>query len=884
MNNLSSEDLIERINQLLSSNLGDAGRLNHLLDSLRNNKSLTNSDSVYLDSKIKQLSTVPSAIPPKYDKLTAESIDILSNLIELEFGDSDRLRYILHTIKQGKTLFSIDNNYLTKTIDQYHVQQEEKKSGSQPSVKFFSTELQSKQSDLESLTKQQTESKQKSLQEKKSLEEKLFVQQTELERLTREKEFAEKKADFESKKIIDQVKLEEQIEQQQSDLQQQSRDYEFITRKAALEKAKLEEQINLQQVELKKLSQDQETSERQVALEQAKLEKTKLEEKISMQQTELERLSHDRKLLEQKNNTEQSSLEKIRLEEQIRAQEIELEQMTHDYDSSKQNAHSEKIALENQIKTLQLELRESSQDGTQFENTLSDEKAKLEKKINLQQIEFEKLRLEKSSDFVFSPEISKLESKLREKESDLSLLTSKFEASTETRAVEKAALEEQIRLQQASLDQLTEDPNSETIDTSQLKNEFQQAELREQIQSQHAKLKELSAENQDLLQQISEQRTSLESQLYSTQSELNNLTNLHDSPHDFTVEKAELEAKITSQQTKLDELLHERSSSPISTLEKAELETKLQSKQTELDELTKDYDTVKESISSDRIELEAKIKSQQDKLEQASIEREELEKKLLQRSIDMPHQTLNATKKKKSVFSKLFTKTDFESDRIIETSTLEEKIIAQQIKEHELQNTLSASLKTQQIKLVKLIGDREEAERKAKILSPALEHQISYLEKELEKFAQVSELAEKRALQTKANLESKIRESKEIESKSNLTMDLLAKQRDELEKTRLEREAKLTAVGDEELKLIAQIKHEKQQIRKLLETQAQLKSHMTKNPEEVKQELKEAEEQIYYLIKRDAKKPLHSSIISALDELNNKLQQLLDDVKTNSAN
>ena len=293
MNNLSSEDLIERINQLLSSNVGDAGRLNHLLDSLRNNKSLTNSDSVYLDSKIKQLSSTPFDIPPKYDKLTAESIDMLSKLIELEFGDADRLRYILHTIKQGKTLFSIDKNYLTKTIDQYYVQQEEEKSVSQPKVQFFATELQSKQSDLESLTKQQTESKQKSLQEKKSLEEKLFVQQTELERLTHEKEFAEKKADFESKKIIDQAKLEEQIKQQQSDLQQQSRDYEFVTRKAALEKAKLEEQINFQQAELKKLSQDQETSERQVALEQAKLEKTKLEEKISMQQTELERLSHD---------------------------------------------------------------------------------------------------------------------------------------------------------------------------------------------------------------------------------------------------------------------------------------------------------------------------------------------------------------------------------------------------------------------------------------------------------------------------------------------------------------------------------------------------------------------------------------------------------------
>ena len=201
-----------------------------------------------------------------------------------------------------------------------------------------------------------------------------------------------------------------------------------------------------------------------------------------------------------------------------------------------------------------------------------------------------------------------------------------------------------------------------------------------------------------------------------------------------------------------------------------------------------------------------------------------------------------------------------------------------------MQNTLSDSLKAQQIKLVKLIGEREDAEQKAKILSPALEQQITYLEKELEKFAHVSELAERRALQKKEDLESKIREAKETESNTNKTMDLIEQQKEELEKTRLEREAKVAAVGDEELKLIEQIKYEKMQIRKLLNTQAQLKTHMTKNPDEVQQELKEIEAQIYNLIKRDAKKPLQQSVISALGELNKKMQNLLDESKINSTN
>ena len=51
-------------------------------------------------------------------------------------------------------------------------------------------------------------------------------------------------------------------------------------------------------------------------------------------------------------------------------------------------------------------------------------------------------------------------------------------------------------------------------------------------------------------------------------------------------------------------------------------------------------------------------------------------------------------------------------------------------------------------------------------------------------------------------MESKIKDAKETESKSNQTLDLISQQKDELERVRLEREAKVTAVGDEELKQI----------------------------------------------------------------------------------
>ena len=156
MNNLSTEDIISRIQLLLAHNLGDAGRLNHILESLNNDKELSNSDQNYLENKFEELDAIDdsdeiSASP--IDLTSEQSVELISKIIETGVGDTSRLRYILHSINQGKSLFSSDKNFLNYTIESYYSQLAQAKN-SDTEKENFTDQLREKQSDLKNLATQ----------------------------------------------------------------------------------------------------------------------------------------------------------------------------------------------------------------------------------------------------------------------------------------------------------------------------------------------------------------------------------------------------------------------------------------------------------------------------------------------------------------------------------------------------------------------------------------------------------------------------------------------------------------------------------------------------------------------------------------------------------
>lgn len=146
MVNLSTEDTVTFLEDLIAQNKGDVGRLRHILNSIKNNKVLAKSDKQYLEEKVEQEYTADETQPPE------QSIDFISKLVSEGFGDSNRLRYILHSLKQGKTIHASDKNYLDSVTQSYYAEVAQKKSSESTTVSStIDEEHKQKQSELDAL-------------------------------------------------------------------------------------------------------------------------------------------------------------------------------------------------------------------------------------------------------------------------------------------------------------------------------------------------------------------------------------------------------------------------------------------------------------------------------------------------------------------------------------------------------------------------------------------------------------------------------------------------------------------------------------------------------------------------------------------------------------
>jgi len=114
---ISTPDAILRIKKLIEKKLGDPGRLQYISETLLKGRDLYRTDQIYLDNKI--LATV---IPFQIKKPTVadDMIKNVKRLMALNFGDPGRLRYILHTLEQGKDLYNTDEIYFDSKIEQLH--------------------------------------------------------------------------------------------------------------------------------------------------------------------------------------------------------------------------------------------------------------------------------------------------------------------------------------------------------------------------------------------------------------------------------------------------------------------------------------------------------------------------------------------------------------------------------------------------------------------------------------------------------------------------------------------------------------------------------------------------------------------------------------------
>lgn len=96
-------------------NQGDKGRLRYIMETLQKGKKLFNSDQAYLNKKISaEVIPMPLTKPSENE----EKLKYVKKLISLNFGDQERLRYILQRLQKNKSLYHSDDKYLKSKTEQ----------------------------------------------------------------------------------------------------------------------------------------------------------------------------------------------------------------------------------------------------------------------------------------------------------------------------------------------------------------------------------------------------------------------------------------------------------------------------------------------------------------------------------------------------------------------------------------------------------------------------------------------------------------------------------------------------------------------------------------------------------------------------------------------
>lgn len=343
---ISTSDAILRINRLIETKQGDEGRLRYIAEYLQKGKRLFHSDQIYLNKKI-EADIIPA--PIKKSTEPNEKIKDTKRLIALNFGDSGRLRHILHTLQNKKTLYHSDELYLQSKTEQFNKFAEGKRlkrtiqakipSPPQPEIpdeefykpipETFEEEKpvihppqdvpeqlqeienavldseQKESSDLFDLLDDtpkvniEIEKEREKISKLKLDQDQLKVQKDELSQLiayrqeyeitiNREKEILEREIKIEQDKVKDKDKLVEELIKNQSKLIQTKTEREVLVEQIAIDKAKSEAELKKKQDELEELKKEYEALQKEI-----KIKKQNIDDQIEKENKKIDKLKDD---------------------------------------------------------------------------------------------------------------------------------------------------------------------------------------------------------------------------------------------------------------------------------------------------------------------------------------------------------------------------------------------------------------------------------------------------------------------------------------------------------------------------------------------------------------------------------------------------------------
>ena len=336
---ISTPDAILRIRKLIDNHQGDPGRLQYISEALQKGKKLFHSDQIYIDKKI-SARVIPLQIkkPTEAD----EKIKNVKKILALNLGDAGRLQHILKTLEGKRTLYRSDNLYLDSKTHQLQefIENKRLKQNFRPKIpqrpipEFIEKPIFKPKPEVKFEEIEQAIIPEEITEEISSAEP---IQSPDLVDQIEETSKVDLEIQQEREKIaqLQQTKQENKIKQDElSQLIAYRQEYE---QKLNIEKERLQKEINIEQEKVKEKDKQveeliknqakliQSKAEREVLIEKIKTDKEKSEKELKEAQDELELLKEQYEDLQNK-----LKLKKQILDDQIKEQKEKIDKLKED--------------------------------------------------------------------------------------------------------------------------------------------------------------------------------------------------------------------------------------------------------------------------------------------------------------------------------------------------------------------------------------------------------------------------------------------------------------------------------------------------------------------------------------------------------------------------
>jgi len=455
---ITKTQIINKIQELIDTNNGDVGRLYHILEFLKQDKSLYRSDQKYLENKLCKSFIITSDKKPEENQILSK----IQTLINLGNGDPGRLQHIYDILSKNKPLYHSDQVYLEQQLesDKNHI-----KNKVNNFEKSFENNIKKEQ---ERKINESNETFHKSKQNTPKLRGPMPKDWNPPENNMAELMGVYEKIKTEEELLKENKKIHDEIDMQRSKLSQIILNRKEYEKQVSLEKDLLDSQIKEEHLNI----QAQTKLSEQILLQKNELEKVRSERAELMKKISDEKDIVSKELEFQKNQLLQTQKEQEEIKKQIIDEQVMLSKML---DEQKINLFKQS-ELSRDIKEKQIDLEKTKKEFEEITSQVNNEKSKL--------VESEKLKK-----LIKSQETDLIKAKKERLKIDNTIIKEKEAIARKTKEEQ-----EKLKMQIVLAKQLTEEKKA----LEEIKQKRKRIQIQIKSEKQKLKDKQLKIKNQIL--------------------------------------------------------------------------------------------------------------------------------------------------------------------------------------------------------------------------------------------------------------------------------------------------------------------------------------------------------------------------------------------------